>query len=102
MGTMVSQVLAKVQPRPEELSPRTIVRWGSLFTMFVLLNLADLELTQRLFGEVGSAAKELNPLANSLLSTYGWTGVIGLKLATTAAVGLLLAFVFACRPRLGH
>jgi hypothetical protein len=102
MWTRASQVLKRARRRWDERSPGTVVRWGSLYAVFVALNLADLQLTHRLFDLWGSATTELNPLANGLLNSYGWIAVIQLKLTSTAAVGLLLAIVSVCRPRLGR
>lgn len=76
--------------------------WPGLFSAFVLLNLADLQLTRRLFDELGTAFEELNPLAGGLLSHFGWRGLTWFKLGTTFSAALLLALVSLRRPRIGR
>src|SRR5207245_7435126 len=74
-------------------------RW--LFGAFLVLSVADLYLTWRLFVIEGSAAAERNPVANWVLETYGWAGVACLKLCTIALVVAPCVTICRARPRTG-
>src|SRR5262249_25595819 len=62
-------------------------------------SLADLYLTWQLFETEGAAAGERNPVADWILTEYGWAGVAGLKLCTVLLVALLAAVICRFRPQ---
>ena len=72
-------------------------RW--LLGSFLGLSLADLHLTWRLFEVEGLGAAERNPVADWVLTNYGWAGIACLKLSTVLLVGVLAAAICRARPR---
>ena len=69
--------------------------------LFAALSLADFALTRFLLERGGGAAYESNPVAAWWLTTFGWAGLAGFKLALVGLVVGLALVVSRYRPRAG-
>ena len=69
--------------------------------LFATLSLADLALTRFLLERAGGSAYESNPVAAWWLSSFGWPGLAGFKLAVILLAAALAVIVSRRRPRAG-
>jgi hypothetical protein len=69
--------------------------------LFVLLNVADLVLTWLLIRHSQGQVYESNPVANWLLTRWGWLGLSTFKLGAVMMVGALSLIIASYRPRAG-
>jgi hypothetical protein len=72
---------------------------AGIFFIFVLLSLADFLLTYQLVENGQGDVLESNPLANILLSQYGWAGIGFFKLAMVILIGILILIISRKRLR---
>ncbi|MBY0228950.1 MAG: DUF5658 family protein [Gemmataceae bacterium] len=72
-----------------------------LVTAFLILQGTDVVLTWLLLGTRGEVV-EANPVANAVLASHGWSGVIALKAACTAVVLACVLAIDRTRPVLGR
>lgn len=72
--------------------------WQKL-ALFLVLNLFDLLLTRLLVVPGNHHARELNPVANWFLHSWGWMGLTGFKLGMVLLVIAALQFIAIHRPR---
>lgn len=73
----------------------------SLFTLsaFILLSLADLILTRVLLTQSGGDIYEANPLANLILTKYGWTGLTAFKFGMVLMISGIMVYVAYYQPK---
>jgi hypothetical protein len=66
---------------------------------FVVLSAVDLLLTWVLLQNTGGMVYESNPIANALLSRYGWAGMIMFKLTDVLLVAWIVTLLSIFQPR---
>jgi hypothetical protein len=67
--------------------------------LFTLLSVADLCLTWVLLHFSGGLVYESNPIANSLLTHYGWAGIVIFKLSDILLVASIVLVLAIFQPR---
>lgn len=65
---------------------------------FILLSLADLALTKLLLEEGDFMIYEANPLANFILKSQGWLGLVLFKLGAILMISVIICLVGYFRP----
>ncbi|MFT3878541.1 MAG: DUF5658 family protein [Gemmatales bacterium] len=73
----------------------------SLFTLsaFIVLSLADLILTRVLLTQSGGDIYEANPLANLILSNFGWAGLTAFKFGMVLMISGIMVYVSYYQPK---
>jgi len=73
----------------------------SLVTLaaFLILSLADLILTRILLTQSGGEIYEANPLANLILSSFGWTGLTAFKFGMVLMISAIMIYVSYYQPK---
>lgn len=73
----------------------------SLVTLsaFIVLSLADLVLTRILLTQSGGEIYEANPLANLILSNFGWAGLTAFKFGMVLMISGIMVFVAYYQPK---
>jgi hypothetical protein len=70
--------------------------------LFAALSLADLCLTWVLLTNGGGVVYESNPLANTILMNYGWSGIVLFKFADMLAVAWITLVLCFIQPKIGR
>ncbi len=73
----------------------------SLFTLsaFIVLSVADLILTRILLTQSGGEIYEANPLANLILSQFGWVGLTAFKFGMVLMISGIMIYVSYYQPK---
>jgi hypothetical protein len=73
----------------------------SLVTLsaFIVLSLADLILTRVLLTQSGGEIYEANPLANLILSNFGWAGLTAFKFGMVLMISGIMVYVAYYQPK---
>ncbi|HQR07295.1 MAG TPA: DUF5658 family protein [Gemmatales bacterium] len=69
------------------------------FAAFIVLSLADLILTRILLTQSGGDVYEANPLANLILSKYGWAGMTAFKFGMVLMISGIMVYVAYYQPK---
>lgn len=73
----------------------------SLVTLsaFIVLSLADLVLTRVLLTQSGGDIYEANPLANLILTNFGWAGLTAFKFGMVLMISGIMVYVAYYQPK---
>ena len=85
-------ILNEVKALSQKLSLATLAA-------FLVLSLADLILTRILLTQSGGDIYEANPLANLILSKFGWTGLTAFKFGMVLMISAIMVIVAYYQPK---